>query len=69
MAAPAHIVRRDDGRMRDMGGRKATVEDLYREPGKAELVDGKLVVMTPGGGTHGYGQGASSRAFWHTATV
>jgi Uma2 family endonuclease len=54
MAEPARIVHRDDGRMRDMGGREATVEDLYREPGKAELVDGKLVVMTPGGGTHGY---------------
>jgi Uma2 family endonuclease len=57
MAEPARIVHRDDGRMRDMGGREATVEDLYREPGKAELVDGKLVVMTPGGGTHGYAAG------------
>jgi Uma2 family endonuclease len=54
MAEPARLIHRDDGRMRDMGGREATVEDLYREPGKAELVDGKLVVMTPGGGTHGY---------------
>lgn len=37
-------------------GRKATVDDLYRldEDGKAELVNGDLVVMTPAGGLHGY---------------
>lgn len=57
MAEPAHLVDRDDGRMRDMGGREATVEDLYREPKKAELVNGELVVMTPGGGTHGHAAG------------
>jgi Uma2 family endonuclease len=39
--------------MRDMGP-EATVDDLYRVPGKAEIVNGELVVMTPGGGTHGY---------------
>jgi Uma2 family endonuclease len=39
--------------MRDMG-REATVEDLYRVSGKAELVSGELVLMTPGGGTHGF---------------
>jgi Uma2 family endonuclease len=42
--------------MRTMG-REATVEDLYRVPGKAELVGGRLVVMTPAGGTHGYAAG------------
>ncbi len=36
----------------------ATIEDLYRAPGKAELVNGELAVMTPGGGTHGYAAGA-----------
>ena len=36
----------------------ATVDDLARVPGKAELVNGELVVMTPGGGTHGYAAGA-----------
>ena len=39
--------------------REATVEDLYRvgEDVKAELVNGELVVMTPGGGLHGYACG------------
>jgi Uma2 family endonuclease len=42
------------GRSREM-----SVEDLYRvgEDRKAELVDGRLVVMTPGGGLHGYACG------------
>ncbi len=53
MAEPAHLVDGDDGRIRDMG-REATVEDLSRVPGKAELVKGELVVMSPGGGMHGY---------------
>lgn len=30
-------------------GREATVEDLYRVEGKAEIVDGRLVVMSPTG--------------------
>jgi Uma2 family endonuclease len=42
--------------MRNMR-RPATVKDLYRVPGKAEIVGGKLVVMTPAGGTHGYAAG------------
>lgn len=35
--------------------RRATVEDLYRVPdgGKAELVGGELVLMSPAGGRHG----------------
>jgi len=39
--------------------REASVEDLYRlgEDSKAELVNGGLVVMTPGGGLHGYACG------------
>jgi Uma2 family endonuclease len=42
-----------------MGGtREATVDDLYRVPEKAELVNGELVMMSPGGGTHGYAAGA-----------
>ena len=28
---------------------KATIEDLYRVPGKAELVDGEIVLMSPTG--------------------
>ena len=42
------------GRSREM-----SVEDLYQvgEDRKAELVDGRLVLMTPGGGLHGYACG------------
>jgi Uma2 family endonuclease len=38
---------------------EATVEDLARVPenGKAELVDGELVLMSPAGGTHGIAAG------------
>jgi Uma2 family endonuclease len=47
--------------MREMGTKHpATVEDLYRVPenGKAELVNGELVLMSPAGGLHGYAAGA-----------
>jgi Uma2 family endonuclease len=37
--------------------REATVEDLYRVHGKAEIVGGELVLMTPAGGRHGYAPG------------
>ncbi len=39
---------------------RATVEDLYRVPehGKAELVDGELVLMSPSGGRPGLAGGA-----------
>jgi Uma2 family endonuclease len=37
--------------------REATVDDLYRVPEKAELVNGELVMMSPRGGTHGYAAG------------
>jgi Uma2 family endonuclease len=33
---------------------KATFEDLYRVPGKAEIVNGELVLMAPTGGGPGY---------------
>ena len=35
-------------------GREATIEDLYREPGKAELVNGRIVRMPSASGLHGY---------------
>ena len=38
-------------------GHEATVDDLYRVCGKAELVNGELVAVAPGGGTHGYASG------------
>jgi Uma2 family endonuclease len=38
-------------------GREATLEDLYRVEGKAELVDGQLVLMSPGGDDHGTAAG------------
>jgi len=33
---------------------EATIEDLYHVEDKAELVDGKLVLMPAGGGLHGF---------------
>lgn len=36
---------------------KATIEDLYRVPGKAEIVNGKLILMSPTGGLPGYAAG------------
>jgi Uma2 family endonuclease len=37
---------------------RATIEDLYRVHGKAELVNGELVHMSPTGGLPGYAAGA-----------
>jgi Uma2 family endonuclease len=34
--------------------REATIEELFRVGGKAELVGGEVRVMTPAGGLHGY---------------
>ncbi len=38
-------------------GREATIDDLYKVEGKAELVDGRLVLMSPGGDFHGTAAG------------
>jgi Uma2 family endonuclease len=40
-------------------GSEATIDDLYRVPenGKAEIVDGELVLMSPSGALHGYAVG------------
>jgi len=35
-------------------GREATIEDLWHEPGKAELVNGRIVRMPPASGLHAY---------------
>lgn len=37
-----------------MRAREATLDDLAREPGKAELVNGRVVQMSPTGGLPGY---------------
>ena len=60
MAQDASILCEDDGRICNMprkGG--VTVEDLYHVPedGKAEIVNGELVLMTPAAGLHGYAVG------------
>ncbi len=41
--------------------REATIDDLYRVEGKAELVGGEIVLMPPSGGLHGYAGGAVLR--------
>lgn len=40
-----------------MASRAATIEDLARVEGKAEIVGGELVLMSSGGGLHGYAAG------------
>ena len=48
------VAQKDDGRISKMATkREATVEDLYRAPGKAELVNGELVLMPLTGHAHG----------------
>ena len=37
--------------------REATIDDLYKAEGKAEIVDGELVLMTAASGLHGYAAG------------
>ena len=55
MAERSQITANEDGRICDMaGGREATTEDLYLIEGKAEIVNGEIVLMTPTGGLHGY---------------
>ncbi len=46
LPTPDHKTRRD-------ARRRATIDDLYRVPGKAELVDGRIVMMSPTGGIPG----------------
>jgi Uma2 family endonuclease len=58
MAGNAPIALEDDGRICEMGSRRAaTVEDLYHAEDKAELVAGELLVMPASGGLHGFAAG------------
>jgi Uma2 family endonuclease len=60
MADIASIARADDGRIFNMVRKhEVTVQDLYHVPedGKAEIVNGELVLMSPSGGLHGYAGG------------
>lgn len=59
MVENARIAEKQGGRICNMRGREATVDDLYRvgEDAKAEIVNGEVLVMTPGGGAHGYAAG------------
>jgi Uma2 family endonuclease len=60
MADVATIAHADDGRICTMAPKRtATIEDLYHVPenGKAEIVNGELVLMSPSGGMHGYAVG------------
>jgi Uma2 family endonuclease len=41
-------------------GTRATIEDLYKVEGKAELVDGEIITMSPSGPMHGR---AAARVF------
>ena len=56
MADSAQITPTDDGKVRDMARREATIDDLYHinVDGKAEIVNGDIVIMSPVGDAHGY---------------
>lgn len=58
MAANAYPLPRDDGRIGCMGGmQEVLIDELYRVDGKAEIIRGQLVRMSPSGGHHGYAAG------------
>jgi Uma2 family endonuclease len=47
--------KKDDGTIRNVGSRReATVDDLYHVEGKAEIVNGELVLMSAASDAHGY---------------
>jgi Uma2 family endonuclease len=53
MAETAKAVDQDDGRILHMASRAATIEDLARVEGKAEIVHGELVLMSAASHRHG----------------
>jgi Uma2 family endonuclease len=46
---------------------EATIDDLYRVPGKAEIVNGELVLMSPTGNEPGYAGDALLVSLWDHA--
>jgi len=55
MAETAKPIAADDARISTMGTkREATIDDLWRVEGKAELVNGELVLMSAAGFRHGF---------------
>jgi len=55
MAETTKSIVKDDGRICRMGAkREATIDDLYHVEGKAELVNGELVLMPLSSGLHGF---------------
>src|SRR5438105_14259449 len=50
IATPGPAIRRRERRPK----RPATIEDLYRVPGKAEIVNGRIVHLMPTGRLPGY---------------
>src|SRR5207253_7936738 len=46
---------------------QATIEDLYRVPGKAEIVNGEVVLMSPTGDDPSYASGAVFVSLWQHA--
>ncbi len=54
MAKTAEFIVQDDGRIPHMAGnREATIDDLWRVEGKAEIVNGELALMSAAGYRHG----------------
>lgn len=46
---------------------RATIEDLFRVPDKAEIVNGEIVLMPPTGGGPGYAGDAIFVSLWQHA--
>jgi Uma2 family endonuclease len=55
MANPAPFGKKDDGKICDVGSkREATIDNLHHAPGKAEIVNGEMVLMSAASDAHGY---------------
>ena len=55
MANPALPTQKDDGRICGVGSkREVAIDDLYHVEGKAEIVNGELLLMSAASDAHGY---------------